>query len=51
LVLANMESLNSVLIGKKVPQAQRMTELSNMARNQLRVLSDIDNKLILPKKN
>jgi len=48
LVLANMESFNAVLIGKKVPQSKRITELNNMARQQLKVLGDIDNRLLLP---
>jgi len=49
LVLANMESYNSIMIGDKIPQDIRMTRLNEMARKQLKVLVDIDNKLLLPK--
>ena len=49
LVLANMESFNAVLITKQIPQAERMEELNNMARQQLRVLANVDNKFLLPK--
>ena len=49
LVLANMESFNASLITKKVSQPERIVELNNMARQQLRVLTAVDNKLMLPK--
>ena len=49
LVLANMESFNAVLISKKTPQSERLVELNNMARQQLKVLLEIDNRLLLPK--
>jgi len=49
LVLANMESYNGRMIIKKVPQAERMTELSEMAKEQLRVLVEVDNRLLLQK--
>ena len=49
LILANMESFNAVLIGKKLPQSERLAELNNMARQQLKVLSEVDNRLLLPK--
>ena len=35
LVLANMESYNAILIGKGVPQKERMIELRHLARQQL----------------
>ncbi|MDH2997023.1 DNA-binding protein [Pasteurellaceae bacterium LFhippo2] len=35
LVLANMESYNAILIGKGVPQRERMIELRHLARQQL----------------
>lgn len=34
LILANMESYNAILIGKGIPQKERMTELRNLAREQ-----------------
>jgi len=49
LVLANMESFNAVLISKKAPQSERLIELNNMARQQLKVLIEVDNRLLLPK--
>ena len=48
-VLSQMEALNSILIARKVSQAERMTELSKMAKQQLKTLSKIDTKLLLPK--
>ena len=38
LVLANMESYNSVLIAKGIKQKERMIELRNLARRQLKSL-------------
>ncbi|MCL2631174.1 MAG: KilA-N domain-containing protein [Firmicutes bacterium] len=49
LVLANMESYNATLIGKKIAQSERLIELNNMARQQLKVLLEVDNRLLLPK--
>jgi len=46
LVLANMESFNAVLITKKISQSERIVELNNMARQQLKVLTHVDNKLL-----
>ena len=37
LVLANMESYNSVLISKGLDQKERMTELRNLARTQINI--------------
>ena len=34
LILANMESYNAILIGKGIPQRERMTELRKLAREQ-----------------
>lgn len=34
LILSNMESYNAILIGKGIPQKERMTELRNLAREQ-----------------
>jgi len=50
LVLANMESYNARLIAKKVPQVERMTELNEMAREQLRMLVEVDNRMLLKEK-
>lgn len=50
LVIANMESLNSVLIEQKVPQSDRLIQLNNMAKSQLRVLQNSNNRLLLDDK-
>lgn len=50
LVIANMESLNSVLIEQKIPQSERLVQLNNMAKSQLRVLQNSNNKLLLNEK-
>jgi len=49
LVLANMESYNSILINDKVSQKERLIKLNEMARQQLKVLMEVDNRLLLPK--
>ena len=46
LVIANLESLNAYLIELNVPQADRLKQLNNMARSQLRVLQESNSKLI-----
>ncbi|MCL2540171.1 MAG: KilA-N domain-containing protein [Firmicutes bacterium] len=51
LVLSNMESLNSVLINKKISQSERLLELNEVARNQLKVLAGIENKPLLTADN
>ena len=47
LVIANMESYNAILIEQGVPQADRLRQLNNMARSQLRVLEQIDTSRLL----
>ena len=49
LVLANMESYNATMIGDKTPQAERLVKLNEMARLQLEVLMEVDNRLLLSK--
>ena len=48
LVIANMESFNAILIEQNVSQADRLIQLNNMAKSQLRVLSNTTNRLLLP---
>jgi len=48
-ILSYLQSYNSVLIGEKIPQPKRMEKLSEMARQQLRVLVEVDNRLLLAK--
>jgi len=50
LVLANMESYNAAMIADKIPQSERLIKLNEMARQQLKILLEVDNKLLLPKK-
>jgi len=49
LVLSFMESHNARMIAKKIPQRERMTELHEIAQDQLRGLAKVDNKVLLPK--
>ncbi len=51
LVIANMESYNAILIEQKVPQSERLVQLNNMAKSQLRVLSQTSNHLLLDNKD
>lgn len=51
LVIANMESLNAYLIEQGVSQAERLVQLNNMARSQLRVLQQIDTSHLLGNKD
>lgn len=46
LVIANMESYNAILIEQNVPQNERLQQLNNMARSQLRVLEQSNSKLL-----
>jgi hypothetical protein len=38
LVLANLENVNALYIGKGIPQAERIAELNNLARSQMTAL-------------
>jgi hypothetical protein len=49
LVLANMESYNAIMIQDKFSQKDRLIKLNEMARQQLKVLFEVDNRLLLPK--
>ena len=44
--LANLESLNAVLIEEKLPQSQRLTRLNQVAIKQMRILTE-ENKVNL----
>ncbi len=50
LVIANMESYNAILIEQGISQAERLVQLNNMARSQLRVLQQIDTSHLLSDK-
>ena len=47
LVIANMESFNAILIEQKVQQSERLIQLNNMAKSQLKVLQNSNSKLLL----
>ena len=47
LVIANMESYNAILIEQKMPQSERLVQLNNMAKSQLRVLQNSNNRLFI----
>jgi len=49
LVLANMESMNAELIKQGVDMPTRLERLNKMAKGQLKVLLEVDNKLLLAK--
>lgn len=45
--LSNMESLNSILINKGMPQCQRLQELNQIAIQQMAILEDVKNRKLL----
>ena len=47
LVIANMESYNAILIEQNVSQGERLQQLNNMAKSQLRVLAQSNSKLLV----
>lgn len=47
LVIANMESYNAILIEQQVPQSERLVQLNNMAKSQLRVLQQSNSRLLM----
>lgn len=49
LVLANMESYNSILIKQGAPQSERLRLLNDMAINQLKVLSNYNHNYLTAK--
>jgi hypothetical protein len=49
LVLSNMESYNSIMIKDGLSSSKRLERLNEMARQQLQVLLQVDNRLLLPK--
>lgn len=51
LVIANMESYNAILIEQNVPQSERLMQLNNMAKSQLRVLQQSNSRLLVEGRN
>jgi hypothetical protein len=49
LVIANMESYNAILIEQKLSQQERLLQLNNMAKSQLRMLQNQNNIKLLKK--
>lgn len=47
LVIANMESFNAMLIEQGATQPERLKQLNNMAKSQLRVLENSNNRLLI----
>ena len=45
--LANMESLNSVMIGHGIAQEDRLVELNNVAKKQMQVLEQVETRVLL----
>lgn len=50
LVLANMESYNAILIEQKAPQNERLLQLNNMTKSQLRVLQNSNSRILVEDK-
>ena len=48
--LANLESLNAVLIEEKLPQPQRLERLNQVAIKQMRILTEEKNGNLLGEK-
>ena len=44
--LSNMETINAVLINEKVPQKVRLIKLNGIAIQQMKVLNDVDRKVL-----
>jgi hypothetical protein len=51
LVIANMESYNAILIEQNIAQGERLKQLNNMAKSQLRVLQQSNSRLLAKDKN
>ena len=45
-ILSYLESFNSILIGEKMTQSKRMDKLSEIARQQLQVLTEVNKRLL-----
>ena len=49
--LANMENLNSVMIGEQTPQSERLKKLKRIAIHQMQILEDIPARQVLKEGN
>lgn len=49
--LANMENLNSVMIGEQTPQSERLKKLNQIAIHQMQILEDIPARQMLKEDN
>ena len=45
--ISNMENINAVMINDSVPQPQRLKKLNEIAIQQMRILSEVDNRKYL----
>ena len=45
--LSNMENINALLINDKIPQSERLIKLNKIAIQQMKVLSEIEDKKYL----
>ena len=45
--ISNMENINAVMINDGVPQPQRLKKLNEIAIQQMRILSEVDNRKYL----
>lgn len=45
--LSNMENINAVFINQQIPQQERLIQLNKIAQQQMRVLTDVQNRKML----
>ena len=45
--LSNMENINAVLINEGIPQRDRLIKLNAIAIEQMRILTDVENRKLL----
>ena len=45
--LSNMENLNAVFINENIPQSERLVRLNKIARQQINVLQEVNNRKLI----
>lgn len=45
--LSNMENLNAVFINENIPQSERLVKLNKIARQQIKVLQEVNNRKLI----
>ena len=49
-MIANLESYNAILIEQNIAQSARLKQLNQMAKSQLKILSQSNSRLLLDSK-